>query len=109
MSDILFNLNFMINFTNNIHSISRKSRRDMNKMKKEEFLNNLKEALEIEDDETLTIDTNLKDLEEYDSLSVLVIVTMVGKKFKKQISSSVFKKVTTVNSLISFIGEEYFE
>lgn len=81
----------------------------MNKIKKEEFLNNLKEALEVEDDETLAVDTNLKDLEEYDSLSVLVIVTMVDKKFKKQISSSDFKKVTTVNSLISLIGEEYFE
>lgn len=81
----------------------------MNKMKKEEFLDSLKEALEVEDDETLTMDTNLKDLEEYDSLSVLVIVTMVDKKFKKQISSSDFKKVTTVNSLISLIGEEYFE
>ena len=81
----------------------------MNKIKKEEFLNNLKEALEVEDDETLTMDTNLKDLEEYDSLSVLVIVAMVDKKIKKQISSSGFEKVTTVNSLISLIGEEYFE
>jgi len=81
----------------------------MNKIKKEEFLNNLKEALEVEDDETLAVDTNLKDLKEYDSLSVLIIVTMVDKKFKKQISSSDFKKVTTVNSLISLIGEEYFE
>jgi len=42
-------------------------------------------------------------------LSVLVIVAMVDKKFKKQISSSDFEKVTTVNSLISLIGEEYFE
>lgn len=81
----------------------------MNKMKKEEFLDGLKEALEVEDDETLTADTNLKDLEEYDSLSVLVIVAMVDKKLKKQISSSDFEEVTTVNSLIGLIGEEYFE
>ena len=81
----------------------------MDKIKKEEFLDSLKEALEVEDDETLTMDTNLKDLEEYDSLSVLVIVAMVDKKYKKQISSSDFEKVTTVSSLISLIGEEYFE
>ena len=81
----------------------------MDKIKKEEFLDSLKEALEVEDDETLTMDTNLKDLEEYDSLSVLVIVALVDKKYKKQISSSNFKKVTTVNSLISLIGEESFE
>jgi len=81
----------------------------MDKIKKEEFLDSLKEVLEVEDDDILTMDTNLKDLEEYDSLSVLVIVAMVDKKYKKQISSSDFEKVTTVNSLISLIGEEYFE
>lgn len=81
----------------------------MDKIKKEEFLDSLKEALEVEDDETLTMDTNLKDLEEYDSLSVLVIVALVDKKYKKQISSSDFEKVTTVSNLISLIGEEYFE
>ena len=81
----------------------------MDKIKKEEFLDSLKETLEAEDDETLTMDTNLKDLEEYDSLSVLVIVALVDKKYKKQISSSDFEKVTTINSLISLIGEEYFE
>jgi len=77
----------------------------MDKIKKEKFLDSLKEALEVEDDETFTMDTNLKDLEEFDSLSVLVIVAMIDKK---QISSSDFEKVTTVNSIISLIGEEYF-
>jgi len=51
----------------------------MDKIKKEKFLDSLKEALEVEDDETFTMDTNLKDLEEYDSLSVLVIVALVDK------------------------------
>jgi len=52
----------------------------MDKIKKEKFLDSLKEALEVEDDETFTMDTNLKDLEEFDSLSVLVIVAMIDKK-----------------------------
>lgn len=81
----------------------------MEKIKKEKFIQNLKETLEINDDKVITVDTNLADLEEYDSLSVLVIVTMIEKEYKKQISSSDFEKITTVNSLMELIGKEYFE
>ena len=79
------------------------------KKKKEEFINDLKDALEMEDDIDLKIDTNLKSLEEYDSLSVLVIIAMVGKIFGKQISSSDFENITTIENLIELIGMDYFE
>jgi acyl carrier protein len=81
----------------------------MGKIKKEEFIQDIKEILEIEDDVKIVIDTNLADLEEYDSLSVLVIVTMIDKKYGKQISSSVFNKDITIKSLMKLIGKEYFE
>jgi len=79
-------------------------------MKKEEFINELKEALEIEnEDQEITLETNLKDLEEYDSLSVLSIIAMIDKNFGKQIPSADFTKVTTVSSLMDLIGIEHFE
>lgn len=79
-------------------------------MKKKEFIDELKDALEIEDeDQEITIETNLKDLEEYDSLSVLSIIAMIDKNFGKQIPSSDFSKVTTVSSLMELIGKEHFE
>lgn len=79
-------------------------------MKKEEFIEELKDALEIEDeDQEITIETNLKDLEEYDSLSVLSIIAMIDKNFGKQIPSADFIKVTTVSSLMDLIGKKYFE
>ena len=82
----------------------------MEKMKIEDFINELKEALEIEnEDQEITLETNLKELEEYDSLSVLVIVTMIDKKYGKQISSSAFNKDITIKSLMKLIGKEYFE
>jgi len=81
----------------------------MEKIKKEEFIQDIKEALEIEDDVKIAVGTNLADLEEYDSLSVLVIVTMIDKKYGKQISSSEFEKNTTIKSLMELIGKEYFE
>ena len=82
----------------------------MGKIKTEDFTKELKEALEIEDeDQEITLETNLKDLEEYDSLSVLSIIAMIDKNFGKQIPSSDFAKVTTIKSLIDLIGKDYFE
>lgn len=79
-------------------------------MKVENFINELKDALEIEDeDQEITLETNLKDLEEYDSLSVLSIIAMIDKNFGKQIPSSDFIKITTVGTLMKLIGKEYFE
>ncbi|PKP58944.1 acyl carrier protein [Candidatus Atribacteria bacterium HGW-Atribacteria-1] len=79
-------------------------------MKKEEFIDELKEALEIEDEnKEITLETDLRYVEEYDSLSVLAIIAMIDKNFGKQIPSSDFAKVTTISSLIDLIGIEHFE
>ena len=79
-------------------------------MKVENFINELKDALEIEDEnKEITVDTDLKYVEEYDSLSVLSIIAMIDKNFGKQIPSSDFAKVTTVKSLMNLIGERYFK
>jgi len=82
----------------------------MVKMKTTDFINELKDALEIEDeDQEITLETNLKELEEYDSLSILSIIAMIDKNFAKQIPSSDFVKITTIKSLMDLIGKEHFE
>ena len=79
-------------------------------MKIENFIDELKDALEIEDeDKEITLETDLRDVEEYDSLSVLAIIAMIDENFGKQIPSSDFVKVTTVSSLMDLIGKEHFE
>jgi len=79
-------------------------------MKIENFIYELKDALEIEDkDKEITLETDLRYVEEYDSLSVLAIIAMIDKNFDKQIPSSDFAKVTTVSSLMDLIGKKYFE
>ena len=77
-------------------------------MKISGFIKELEEALELEDVE-LTEDTNLKDLEEYDSLSVLSIIAMIDEKFGKKLSGQDFKSITTVKSLMELIGAEQFK
>jgi len=82
----------------------------MEKMKTKDFIKEIKDALEIEDeDQEITLKTNLKDLEEYDSLSVLSIIAMIDKNFGKQIPSSDFIKITTIKSIMDLIGKEHFE
>jgi len=84
--------------------------KEKNRMKKEEFIKELKEALEIEDeDKEITQETDLRYVEEYDSLSVLAIIAMIDKNFGKQIPALDILKVTTVSSLMDLIGKEYFE
>lgn len=77
-------------------------------MKIDEFIEEIKETLELEDVE-LNEDTNLKDLKEYDSLSVLSIIVMIDENFGKQLSSQQLVDVTTITSLIEKIGKNYFE
>jgi len=82
----------------------------MEKMKTKDFINELKDALEIEDeDKEITLETDLRYVEEYDSLSVLAIIAMIDKNFDKQIPSVDFIKITTIKSLIDLIGKEYFQ
>ena len=77
-------------------------------MKINEFIGKLKETLELEDAE-LNENTNLKDLEEYDSLSVIAIIALVDENFGKQLSAQQFADITTVRSLIKKIGLESFD
>jgi len=77
-------------------------------MKINEFIGKLKETLELEDVE-LNENTNLKDLEEYDSLSVIAIIAMIDEDFGKKLSGQDFKSLTTVKSLMELIGKEHFE
>ena len=82
----------------------------MEKMKTEDFIKELKEVLEMEDeDQKITLKTNLRDLEGYDSLSVLSIIVMIDKNLDKQIPAIDFVKVTTVSSLMELIGKEHFD
>ncbi len=77
-------------------------------MKIDEFLEKLTEVLELED-VVLKEETNLKDIEEYDSLSVLSIIAMIDERFGKQIPGNNFQTITTVKSLMNLIGKDSFE
>jgi len=77
-------------------------------MKREEFLQELMEILELEDSK-IDIKTNIKDLDEFDSLSLLSIIAFIDEKFGKVFTSDQLASITTVESLMELIGFEHFE
>lgn len=70
----------------------------------QEKLTLLEETFDV-DTGTLTPEMNLKDIEEYDSLTKLSIMAMMGSTFKKTISPDVIKNFDTINDILSIMEE----
>jgi acyl carrier protein len=75
-------------------------------MTKQEFLLKLKEELEI--DELLGSTTNLKDLEEWDSMCAMVLIGFVSNEFDVILKPDDLKEMTTIDSLMQRIGLDKF-
>jgi acyl carrier protein len=71
-----------------------------------DFLDELTELIEA--DNALTIETNLQELEEFDSLAVMSIIAYVDDKFDQRLSSADLKAIATVRDLLEKIGEANF-
>lgn len=75
-------------------------------MKKNEFILGLGEELEIET--TLENATNLKDLDEWDSMAAMILIGFVSNEFGVTLNADDLKEITTVDSLIERIGLDKF-
>lgn len=71
-----------------------------------EFLEQLADLIEIED--KLSLDTNLKDYEEFDSMAIMSLVAFLHKNFGKQFNARQLNQVETVESLVELIGKDSF-
>lgn len=75
-------------------------------MQTNKFLELLVEELELES--PLTVDTNLKELDEWDSMTAMLLIGVVSNEFGKTLSADDIKDLTTVQSLIEKIGSDQF-
>ena len=75
-------------------------------MTKVEFFTNLQEELEIE--MTLVGSINLKGLDEWDSMTAMVLIGYVSNEFGVTLTAEDLKEISTIDSLISKIGYEKF-
>lgn len=65
----------------------------------QEFIPAFAEAIEIEDATSLTPNTNFRDLEEWSSLSVMVLVAFYDENFGKEVNNITIKKCSTIQDL----------
>lgn len=76
-------------------------------MKTSVFLKKLQE--ELEENQALSKETILKDLENYDSISLLSVIAFADENFNQQLDADEFKDMQTVSDLMKIIGLENFE
>lgn len=71
-----------------------------------QFLNDLKDLLELSED--IDLNTDLKSLDEFDSMAIMSLVAFLHKKFGKQFNARQLNNITTVQSLVDLIGNGSF-
>lgn len=72
-----------------------------------EFLTNLNEQLDF--DRKLEFETIITETEEWDSMSVLILINYIYNTFDVSINAADIAKITNVDSLIEKIGIEKFD
>ena len=71
-------------------------------MTHDEFIVAMQDVLQTE--ETLTADTVLSDLEEWDSLAIMATMAFIDKNFGVKVGLRDFKEITTMANLMAKVG-----
>lgn len=64
-----------------------------------------KEIADILDVDTVNAEDILEDFEEYDSLSILTIISLFGSKYNKTLTAQEVRACKTAQDLYGLIGE----
>ena len=78
-------------------------------MKKDDFYKEFHEFLEIESIKEFNSDTNLKELDEYDSLMIMSIIAFIDDNFSTKLTAAQLNGIKTINNLMDLIGNDKFE
>ena len=73
----------------------------------ETFLLKLQNELEIESN-PLQLETQLNELDEWDSMTALLLIDFVSKEFNVILDAEELMDLTSIESLIELIGKEKF-
>lgn len=68
-------------------------------MEIKEFIEKFAEAIEVEEVENVTAETEFRQLEEWSSISVMLTVAFFDEEFEKEISESAIKACKTIQDL----------
>ena len=68
-------------------------------MEIKEFIEKFAEAIEVENVEALTAETEFHDLDEWSSLSVMLLIAFYDEEFEKEITQAQIKAAKTIQDL----------
>lgn len=74
-------------------------------MEIKEFIEKLAEAIEIEKADDLTAETEFRELDEWSSLSVMLLIAFFDEELDKQIGDVEIKKCSTIDDLYKLATE----
>ena len=63
------------------------------------FIVQFAKAIEVEDIEALTPETEFHDLDEWTSLSVIIVIAFMDEQFDKQVNEVAIRKADTIQDL----------
>lgn len=64
-----------------------------------EFIEKFAEAIEVEEAEVLTPETQFRDLDEWSSLSVMLLIAFYDEEFEKELTQDQIKASSTIEDL----------
>lgn len=70
-------------------------------MNTDKFINLFAETIEVESS-GLTLETKFRELEEWSSISIMLLIAMFDSEFNKEISTEDIKQCNTINDLYKF-------
>ena len=78
-------------------------------MNKEKFVEDFENAIDVLTPGTLTIETNFKEIPEWDSMFALSVIAMVDSEYEVQISASELRSSKTVLDIYSIVSQKKAE
>lgn len=75
-------------------------------MTKADFISGLQEELEF--DTNLTPETKFKEMDEWDSMSAMILIGYVSDNFDITLNAEDLKEISTISALMDKIGADKF-
>ena len=73
-------------------------------MEIKEFIEKFAEVIEVENVDALTAETEFRNLDEWSSLSVMLLIAFFDEEFVKEIGGTDIKKCDTIQDLLNLVG-----
>ena len=68
----------------------------------QEFIVKFAESIDVENPESLSAETCFHDLDEWSSISVMLLIAFIDEEFGKEITTVDIKQAVTIQDLFSF-------